>query len=49
MKTNNNIYVAPQVEVIEIEIEDVVLSGSGDGSTEYGFSATDLLESTGRF
>ncbi|MFI3324233.1 MAG: hypothetical protein SNG59_06045 [Rikenellaceae bacterium] len=43
MKTNK--YIAPQVEVIEIEIEDVVLSSSDiEGTT-----VEDFISGTGRY
>lgn len=43
MKTNK--YIAPQVEVIEIEIEDVVLSSSNiEGTT-----VEDFISGTGRY
>ncbi len=47
MKTTNNIYVAPQVEIIEIDIEDAVLALSGEYDSY--FSTDDLTSSTGRF
>ncbi|MFI3316074.1 MAG: hypothetical protein SNF93_00670 [Rikenellaceae bacterium] len=35
-------YFAPQIEVIEIELEDVILSGSGDVSVEGFYSGSSI-------